>query len=527
MSTQKLILILGDQLSPHISSLRNADPATTVILMAEADAEAQYVRHHKKKIALVFSAMRHFAQELRGCGWQVQYIKLDDPENQGTLTGQIAHAIEHYNPKQLCVTAPAEWRLADDVAQWSEKFGLPVTICEDDRFIATASEFADWAQGRKALRMEYFYRDMRRKTGLLMDGDKPVGGKWNFDSENRKPAGDDMFMPQPASYAPDTITQEVLALVSSRFAGHFGDLEPFAFAVTRKDAEAAFEYFVVHALPRFGDFQDAMLRGQPFLYHAVISPYMNIGLLDPLAVCRRVEKAYEDGKVPINAAEGFIRQIIGWREYVRGIYWMNMPGYGDQNFFEHTRALPEYYWSGKTDMACVAAAVDQTREHAYAHHIQRLMVTGNFALLAGVDPHALHLWYLSVYADAYEWVEMPNSIGMSQFADGGLLASKPYISSGAYINRMSDYCGQCAYDVKARHGKGACPFNPLYWNFIAHHKPKLANNPRMGMMVRTYEKMDEAEKTAITNSAALILADVDASAASPHWTPEKQDAAGA
>ena len=520
MSIQNLILILGDQLSPHISSLQGVDKTDTIIIMAEVDAEAGYVRHHKKKIALVFSAMRHFAEELHAGGWQVEYVKLDDPENQGSLTGQIAHAIERHGPQNLRVTAPGEWRLASDVAQWQDKFGIPTDVPADDRFISDAAEFAAWAEGRKSLRMEYFYRDMRRKTGLLMDGDQPVGGKWNFDSENRKPAAGDMFIPVPYSAAPDAITCEVLALVSNRFAEHFGDLEPFNYAVTRKDAEAAFEYFVKHALPNFGDFQDAMLVGQPFLYHAVISPYMNIGLLDPLAVCRRVERAYQDGHVAINAAEGFIRQIIGWREYVRGIYWLNMPGYADHNFFEHTRALPEFYWTGQTDMTCIKASVDQTRSHAYAHHIQRLMVTGNFALLAGVDPRALHLWYLSVYTDAYEWVEMPNTMGMSQFADGGMLASKPYISSGAYINRMSDYCGSCKYDIKARHGTKACPFNPLYWNFIATHHDKLLKNPRMAMMVRTYDKMDVSERKAITVSADVILADIDAQAASPHWTPD-------
>jgi deoxyribodipyrimidine photolyase-related protein len=519
MPIRNIILILGDQLSPSLSSLRDADRASDIILMAEVDAEAQYVRHHKKKIALVFSAMRHFAEELRSDGWRVQYVQMGDGENQGSLTGQIAHAIQTYAPAGLAVTAPGEWRLAQDVELWPDKFGLPVSVLADDRFIATTGEFNDWAEGRKSLRMEYFYRDMRRKTGLLMDGDQPVGGKWNFDSENRKPAGDDMFMPRPYTAQPDAITREVMTMVSDRFADHFGDLEPFQYAVTRKDAQAAFDYFVKYALPNFGDFQDAMLAGQPFLYHAVISPYLNIGLLDPLDVCRRVEREYVAGRVPLNAAEGFIRQIIGWREYVRGIYWLNMPGYGDKNFFEHTRALPEFYWTGDTRMACVAASVDQTREHAYAHHIQRLMVTGNFALLAGIDPHALHLWYLTVYTDAYEWVEMPNTIGMSQFSDGGQLASKPYISSGAYINRMSDYCGGCSYDVKARHGKGACPFNPLYWHFIARHRDKLSKNPRMGMMVRTYDKMDEGERDAITASANAILADIDAAPASPHWTP--------
>jgi deoxyribodipyrimidine photolyase-related protein len=313
-------------------------------------------------------------------------------------------------------------------------------------------------------------------------------------------------MPVPRTVPPDAITAEVLALVAARFDDHFGDLEPYWFAVTRSDAQAALAAFIDQALPRFGDYQDAMLTGEPFLYHAVIAQYLNCGLLDPLEVCRKVEAAYRAGKAPLNAAEGFIRQIIGWREYVRGIYWLKMPGYETSNFFDHTRPLPDFYWTGETDMACVRATVTQTRDQAYAHHIQRLMVTGNFALLAGIDPHALHEWYLSVYADAYEWVELPNTVGMSQFADGGLLASKPYAASGAYINRMSNYCGSCAFDVKLRTGPRACPFNALYWDFIARSREKIGSNPRMAQMVRTFDKFSSDEQGRIADSAATFLA---------------------
>ena len=313
-------------------------------------------------------------------------------------------------------------------------------------------------------------------------------------------------MPRPRECAPDAVTREVLALVEARYGGHFGDLAPFWFAVTRADAEAAFDAFVTSALPKFGDYQDAMLAGEPFLYHAVIAQYLNVGLLDPLRVCRQVEAAWRAGAVPLNAAEGFIRQIIGWREYVRGIYWLKMPGYEHSNFLGHARPLPEFYWSGETGMACVKAAVTQTREQAYAHHIQRLMITGNFALLAGIDPQALHEWYLSVYADAYEWVELPNTVGMSQFADGGLLASKPYAASGAYINRMSNYCGGCRFDVKQRTGAQACPFNALYWDFIARHRDRIGRNPRMAQMVRTYDRFAADEQRRIADSAAAFLA---------------------
>ena len=504
--TRNIIVVLGDQLTPTLSSLAAGDPRQDRVLMAEVADETTYVRHHKKKIAFLFSAMRHFAEELRAIGWRVDYIALGAPNNRSSFTDQLATAIADYAPSRILVTEAAEWRVAQMIATWSATFAIPVDILPDDRFLCPPAAFKTWAGGRKQLRMEYFYRDMRRQTGLLMDGDRPAGGKWNFDTDNRKPANADLFMPQPPAYPPDAITQNVIALVARTFPDHFGDLNPFWFAVTRADAEAAFTCFVRQALPKFGDYQDAMLQGEPFLYHAVIAQYLNCGLLDPLRICREVESAYHAGHAPLNAAEGFIRQIIGWREYVRGIYWLNMPGYENSNFLAHNRPLPAFYWTAETAMACVKAAVSQTRTHAYAHHIQRLMVTGNFALLAGVDPHALHEWYLSVYADAYEWVELPNTIGMSQFADGGLLASKPYIASGAYIHRMSDYCGGCHYDVKQRTGAQACPFNTLYWDFIARHRDKIAHNPRMAQMVHTYGKFTDAERNRIAASAETFLA---------------------
>ncbi len=503
---RNLILVLGDQLSPAVTSLAAGDPGRDLVLMAELGDEARYVRHHKKKIAFLFSAMRHFADELRGLGWTVEYVTLDAPDNRGSFTAQLGDAIARHRPERVIVTEAGEWRVRQMQASWAERFSRPVDILPDERFLCPTADFARWAAGRKQLRMEYFYREMRRRTGLLMDDDAPAGGRWNFDAENRKPAKADLFMPRPPSFEPDAVTQEVLALVEARFGDHFGDLAPFGFAITRADAEAAFDAFVARALPKFGDYQDAMLAGEPFLYHAVIAQYLNCGLLDPLRVCRQVEIEWRAGRVPLNAAEGFIRQIIGWREYVRGIYWLKMPGYERSNFFGHTRKLPDFYWTGETSMACVRAAVTQTRAHAYAHHIQRLMITGNFALLAGIDPHELHEWYLAVYADAYEWVELPNTVGMSQFADGGLLASKPYAASGAYINRMSDYCGGCSYDVKQRTGPQACPFNALYWDFLSRHRGKIGSNPRMAQMVRTYDKFPADEQQRIADSAATFLA---------------------
>ena len=484
-----------------MSSLRQGDPATDVVLMAEVMEEASYVRHHKKKIAFVFSAMRHFAEELRALGWTVDHVRLDDPANTGSLTGEVERALARHGLDRVVATEPSEWRLMEAMRNWPG-----ITLRGDDRFVADRHGFADWAEGRAGLRMEYFYRLMRRKTGLLMDGDKPAGGAWNLDAENRQKAADDLLMTQPPRFEPDPVTREVLALVGTRFLDHFGDLEPFWFATTRAGAEAAFDHFVRHALPDFGTYQDAMLRDRKFLYHAVVSMYLNVGLLDPLAMCQAVEAEWRAGRVPLNSAEGFIRQIIGWREYVRGIFWWKMPDYAASNALEAHRPLPEFYWTAETDMACLRACITQTKEEAYAHHIQRLMVTGNFALLAGVDPHALHEWYLAVYADAYEWVELPNTIGMSQFADGGLLASKPYAASGAYIDRMSDYCGSCRYSVKAKTGPDACPFNILFWDFVARHKDRIARNPRMAQMARTWDRFDAVRQDTIRQEAAAFLA---------------------
>jgi deoxyribodipyrimidine photolyase-related protein len=506
---RNIILVLGDQLTPALSSLAAADPKLDLVMMAEVHDEATYVRHHKKKIAFLFSAMRHFAEELRASGWRVDYRTLELTGAKGSFTSEIEQAIAQYKPQRIVVTSPGEWRVLAMMQQWSADFGVPVDILDDTRFVCSSAEFGAWAKDRKQLRMEYFYREMRRKTGLLMDGDQPEGGQWNFDHDNRKVAKADLFMPQPFRVEPDAVTRDAMTVVADRFVAHIGTLEPFWFAVTRADAERALDKFIEAALPRFGDYQDAMLEGEPFLYHSLLSAYINAGLLDPLAVCRKVEAAYRAGHAPLNAAEGYIRQIIGWREYVRGIYWLKMPDYVDGNYFEHTRPVPDFYWTADTQMACVRAAVSQTITEAYAHHIQRLMVTGNFALLAGVSPQALHEWYLAVYADAYEWVELPNTLGMSQFGDGGLLASKPYVASGAYINRMSNHCKSCRYDVKQTTGPKSCPMNALYWSFLDRHRGKLAGNPRMAQMYRTWEKMAEDKRTALLATANATLVRLD------------------
>ena len=503
-----LVLVLGDQLSPSLSSLRGVEKSEAIILMAEVATEATYVRHHKKKIAFVFSAMRHFAEELRRDGWQVDYRHFDNAETGDSLTAELDRAVQRHDPDRIILTEPGEWRLLDAMKHWQTTRDVPLELCPDDRFIASHEEFAIWAKGRKQLRMEYFYRDMRRKTGLLMAGDQPEGGKWNYDTENRKPASANLFMPEVKRFLPDDLTKDVLQLVADQFSDHFGMLEPFWFAVTQDQAKAVLEHFIGHSLPHFGDYQDAMLTGQPFLYHSLLSLYINVGLLDPLQVCRRVEAAYYDGHAPLNAAEGYIRQIIGWREYVRGIYWHTMPGYVDKNALNHNRPLPDFYWTGETDMTCLREAITQTRDEAYAHHIQRLMVTGNFALLAGIEPKQVHEWYLAVYADAYEWVELPNTLGMSQFADGGLLGSKPYVSSGTYINKMSDYCQSCRYKVSQKTGEDACPFNALYWDFLIRHQDTLQGNPRISRAYHTWQKMGPGKRADYLKTAERFLADL-------------------
>ena len=500
----KIISVLGDQLSPDLSALRAGDKHSDVVLMAEVMGEAKYVPHHPKKIALILSAMRKFAAELEGDGWHVDYVKLDDPSNSGTLKGELERASLRHGTDQIAATEAGEWRVRNDLQT------LPnITMLRDDRFLATETEFADWADGRKELRMEFFYRIMRRKTGLLMDGDKPEGGKWNYDADNRKKAAPDLFMPEPLRTEVDQTTQGVLDLVAENFPDNFGDLTPFWFATDREGAEKCAQDFVQNGLPRFGDYQDAMLKGEPFLYHSILSIYLNIGLLEPMKLCQMAEDAYRSGHAPLNAVEGFIRQIIGWREYIRGIYFWSGRDYTANNFLNAKEDLPGFYWTGNTKMSCLREAITQTKEEAYAHHIQRLMVTGNFAMLAGIDPHQVHEWYLAVYADAFEWVEAPNVIGMSQFADGGVLASKPYASSGAYINRMSDYCSDCAYDVKDKTGEGACPFNALYWDFLDRNRDKLGKNQRLSLAYRNLDRMSDEDQNKLKAKAASTLKNLD------------------
>ena len=505
MISPKLVPLLGDQLSRTLASLRGLSREYTVVLMMEVHEEATYVKHHKQKIVLIFSAMRHFAAALRQDGWTVDYVTLDDPDNSGSFTGEVARAVERHAPGAIRVVEPGEWRVRAAMDEWADKFACPVEILPDDRYVCSIAEFAEWADDRKQLTMEFFYREMRRKTNLLMDGDKPTGGRWNLDAENRRSPPKGLSAPPPPRFAPDAITREVMKLVERRFADHFGDLETFAWPVTAEQAEVAADAFFAERLPLFGAFQDVMLHGQDDLYHSLLSTSINLGLLDPLELCRRAEAEYRAGRAPLNSVEGFIRQLIGWREYVRGFYWCEMPGLATANALNAHRPLPEFYWTGETAMRCMADGLRSTRADAHAHHIQRLMVLGNFALLAGIEPAAVADWYLVVYADAYEWVELPNVAAMILFADGGRLATRPYAASGNYINKMSDYCGACRYDVKLKTGPDACPFNALYWDFMARHRERFASNPRIGRIYGTWDRLGPDRQRAYLASARKFL----------------------
>lgn len=505
-----LRLIMGDQLSHHISSLRDADIGVDLIWMCETRSEATRVKHHKKKIAFIFSAMRHFAENLRAQGHKVHYTNYDDPENGGSFTSEIQRALAAHPIKKIIVTEPSEYPVQTELTDWSKQFNLPVEQRADSRFLSSPADFKQWASGRKQLRMEFFYREMRRRYNILMDGDAPAGGEWNYDAENRKPPKQGLQIPPTYHSQPDAITREVLDLVQTEFADHFGELEPFHFAVTAEQAQHALQQFIQQRLEKFGDYQDAMLQGEPWMYHSHIGFYLNSGLLLPLECIQAAEKTYRDGKAPLNAVEGFIRQILGWREYVRGIYWLKMPDYAAENFLEAERQLPDFFWSGQTEMNCLRQCLQETQANAYAHHIQRLMVIGNFALISGLNPEAVNEWFWIVYADAYQWVELPNVSGMILFADGGQLGSKPYAASGAYINKMSNYCKGCRYSVSKKTGPAACPFNYLYWDFMQRNRDKLRKNPRMGMTYRTLDKMDTERVATIQSDSQKFLNSMDA-----------------
>jgi deoxyribodipyrimidine photolyase-related protein len=509
-TVRRLVLVLGDQLDADAAAFDGFDPARDAVWMAEVAEESTHVWSSQPRIALFLAAMRHFGLALRERGITVHGQRLDDEAAQPTLRAALRQALGELRPEELVMTAPGDWRVLKSLRQTAAEAGIELEVREDRHFFCTVREFAAHAKDRKQLRLEYFYREQRRRHGVLMRSDDPAqpeGGAWNFDAENREsfgPAGPPA-VPVPARFEPDVTTRQVLQLVRSRFAGHPGRLDSFAWAVTRTQALQALDRFVEERLPQFGPWQDALWPREPWLWHSHLSAALNLKLLNPREVVARAEAAYRAGRVPLASAEGFIRQILGWREYVRGIYWTQMPGYLERNELGADADLPGFYWTGDTDMACLADAIGQTLEHGYAHHIQRLMVTGLYALLLGVAPQRVHEWYLAVYVDAVEWVELPNTLGMSQAADGGLTASKPYIASGKYIERQSggSLCARCRYRPGERVGERACPFTTLYWDFLMRHEKRLTANPRTVMQVKNLARIAADERERI---GALALA---------------------
>lgn len=502
---KRLILILGDQLNHSLSSIVYGNKRIDHVAMAELGDELTYTKHHRKKVVLIFSAMRHFFAELQDAGWKGFY-QYFNPESEIKSFAQwvmYLHVHNHYD--EVVVTYPGEYRVKEQLDGLASQLDVPLVLLPDDRFICSPEEFHQWADDRKTLRMEYFYRDMRRKTGLLMEEGEPVGGQWNFDKDNRKRFDGHSHPLPPLRHEPDDITKQVLELLDDPEIPAIGELNPFWFAVTHDQAEQSLEHFLEFSLPAFGDFQDAMSEHHDFLFHSVISMYINIGLLDTLYVCERAEQCYVQGHAPLNAVEGFIRQLIGWREFVRGFYWYAMPEYPHKNALHADNPLPEYFWTGKTKMRCMEKAIGSSLEHAYAHHIQRLMVTGNFALIAGLDPVEVCDWYLGIYADAFEWVELPNTLGMALHGDGGMFASKPYAASGKYIQKMSDHCASCPYNVKTAEQEDSCPFNALYWHFMYRHRERFQQHPRMGMIYRSFTRMDVVKQEAILQRGDQLL----------------------
>jgi deoxyribodipyrimidine photolyase-related protein len=455
---------------------------------------------------MFLAAMRHFALALQAAGRQLYYTHLDAPDNTGSLGTQLLADIERLRPARLVMTAPGDWRVLQMIKATAEAAALPLEIREDRHFFVSVREFTAHAKGRKSLRMEYFYREQRKRHGVLMQGDQPIGGQWNFDADNRESFGTDGpgVVPPRTTFPADAVTREVIALVNTRFATHPSRLDSFAWPVTRDQALQSLQAFITERLPLFGRYQDAMWPGDPWLYHAHLSSALNLKLLNPHEVVAAAVTAYQAGHAPLASVEGFVRQILGWREYVRGIYWTQMPDYLERNALDAQEELPAWYWSGATDMACLRDALTQTLEHGYANHIQRLMVTGLFALMLGVQPKQVHAWYLAVYVDAVEWVELPNTLGMSQYADGGVMGSKPYIATGKYIQRMSPHCKGCRYDPAQRSGDSACPFTTLYWDFLLRHEAALAKNPRMALQVKNVARLSEEQKLAVSERAAAI-----------------------
>ena len=504
-----LRLVLGDQLHPGHSWFSQVDEQVVYVLM-EVRQETDYVLHHAQKILAIFAAMRDFARYLRAGGHRVRYVALDDPGNRQSIPGNLAALAAHYAAQRIEWQQPDEWRLDAQLQAWGAAQPQDWAVMDSEHFLTQRGELAALMGQRKQWLMEHFYRHMRRRYKLLLDADgAPEGGQWNFDHDNRKrwPG----TPPVPADWRPQHDHSDLWRMVQRAGVQSFGDPQAAAlrWPLNRTEALACLDAFITTALPHFGDYEDALAAQAPRLFHSLLSFALNVKMLHPLEVVQRAEAAWRGGQAPLAAVEGFVRQIVGWREYVRGIYWANMPGYETRNALGHHAPLPRWFWNGETHMRCLHLAITQSLQTAHAHHIQRLMVIGNFALLAGLEPQALHRWYLGIYIDAFEWVELPNTLGMSQRADGGVIATKPYVSSAAYLQRMGDYCQGCAYDPKQKTGARACPFNALYWDFFERYAPMLQGNPRLALVYRQLQKMSDAQRAALRTQAGHLRERLD------------------
>ena len=508
--TSNLRLILGDQLNQQHSWYNALDPSIVYVL-AELRQETDYARHHVQKVCGYFAAMAAFAAWLRQAGHRVVHLTLDDTEDFNDLPALLDHLVAEHAVDQVDYQQPDEYRLAEQLRHWATSCRPQVTVVDSEHFLIAAASMKDYFVADRAQVMETFYRRVRRETGILMQEGKPSGGKWNFDAENRKKLPPKVIVPDPLLF--ETPVADILDRLARHNVQTIGEIEgnTLFWPVDRQAALRLLAFFLEQCLPLFGTYQDALTDRGWSLFHSRLSFSLNTKLISPREVVQAALDYWgsHQDTVSLPQIEGFVRQIIGWREFMRGVYWMNMPGYAAMNGLEHEAALPAFYWTGKTKMKCMSVAINQSLDYAYAHHIQRLMVTGNFALLLGVDPDAVDAWYLGIYIDALQWVELPNTRGMSQFADGGLVATKPYISSGKYIQRMGDHCKSCAYDVRLRSGEGACPFNVLYWDFLDRHRETFAKHHRMRMMYANYERIEAQELTVIKATAAQYRENID------------------
>jgi len=508
MPIRNLVVVFGDQLWLKSPALEYAESKDDRVVMMEVAEEATYIPQHKIRLVLFFSAMRHFREELAAHDYRVCYSQLDDAKNRGDFAGELQRRVEEFNPQRLVCLEPGDWRVREIVQEVCKPHGVELKIVENTHFLCSVDEFRAFADSRKSLVMEYFYRHMRRKTGWLMKGGDPVGGQWNYDSENRQRFGKEgpPDIKQPHRFRADKITDDTIAMVKERFPDAPGSLDRFDYPVTRQQGLDALHDFVEHRLAGFGPYQDAMASGEPYLYHSRLSAAMNLHLIHPGEVVEAVIDASANKDVELNSVEGFVRQVIGWREFVRGIYWTQMPDYAQMNYLDADLPMPAFMWTGETEMNCLKQSIGQLIDHAYAHHIQRLMVLGLYAMLLGVKPYDVHRWHISMYADAIDWVSLPNVLGMSQHGDGGIVGTKPYAASGNYISKMSGYCASCRYDPKKSEGENACPMTVLCWDFLSRNRSKLKANRRMDFQFKNLDRKDNAERRAIRKQADAIKA---------------------